>query len=121
MVNAFHGKKLDALEDLVESANGRPVLVAYWFKHDLTRIMERLKKLKADCRKLDSDESIREWNAGKILVGLIHPASAGHGLNLEYPCMVRADVEPGTVPADGCKALEAGTEIRDSFRDTYRD
>ena len=82
-MNAFHGKKLDALEDLVESANGRSVLVAYWFKHDLTRIMERLKKLKADCRKLDSDESIREWNAGKILVGLIHPASAGHGLNLQ--------------------------------------
>ena len=52
----FHGKKLDALEDLLESANGRPVLVAYWFKHDLTRIMERLKKLKVDCRKLDSDE-----------------------------------------------------------------
>ena len=83
VVNVFHGKKLDALEDLVESANGRPVLVAYWFKHDLTRIMERLKKLKVDCRKLDSDESIREWNAGKILVGLIHPASAGHGLNLQ--------------------------------------
>ena len=82
-MNAFHGKKLDALEDLVESANGRPVLVAYWFKHDLTRIMERLKKLKVDCRKLDSDESIREWNAGKIQAGLIHPASAGHGLNLQ--------------------------------------
>ena len=82
-VNAFHGKKLDALEDLMESANGRPVLVAYWFKHDLARIMERLDKLGLDYRKLDSDESIRRWNEGKVPVGLIHPAGAGHGLNLQ--------------------------------------
>lgn len=82
-VNTFHERKLDALEDLIESANGKPVLVAYWFKHDLTRITERLKKLKVVFEKLDSDKSIEKWNAGELQVGLIHPASAGHGLNLQ--------------------------------------
>ena len=82
-VNAFHERKLDALEDLIESANGKPVLVAYWFKHDLKRIQERLSKLKIEYQRLDSDESIRKWNDGELLVGLIHPASAGHGLNLQ--------------------------------------
>ena len=82
-VNAFHERKLDALEDLIESANGQPVLVAYWFKHDLKRIVERLTALKVDFQRLDSDESIRKWNAGDLQVGLIHPASAGHGLNLQ--------------------------------------
>ena len=82
-VNAFHERKLDALEDLIESANGKPVLVAYWFKHDLKRIEERLTALKVDFQRLDSDESIRKWNAGELQVGLIHPASAGHGLNLQ--------------------------------------
>ena len=82
-VKLLHDRKLDALEGLVESANGRPVLVAYWFKHDLSRIMERLEHLKVKFRKLDSDESIRKWNAGEIPVGLIHPAGAGHGLNLQ--------------------------------------
>ena len=82
-VNAFHERKLDALEDLIESANGKPVLVAYWFKHDLARITERLKKLKTVFEKLDSDKSIEKWNAGELQVGLIHPASAGHGLNLQ--------------------------------------
>jgi len=82
-VNAFHERKLDALEDLIESANGKPVLVAYWFKHDLARITERLKKLKIVFEKLDSDKSIEKWNAGELQVGLIHPASAGHGLNLQ--------------------------------------
>lgn len=82
-VNAFHERKLDALEDLIESANGKPVLVAYWFKHDLARITERLNKLKVVYEKLDSDKSIEKWNVGKLQVGLIHPASAGHGLNLQ--------------------------------------
>ena len=82
-VNAFHERKLDALEDLIESANGKPVLVAYWFKHDLARITERLNKLKVVFEKLDSDKSIEKWNAGELQVGLIHPASAGHGLNLQ--------------------------------------
>ena len=82
-VNIFHDRKLDGLEDLIESANGKPVLVAYWFRHDLDRIAERLTKLKVIFDKLDSDESIRKWNAGELQVGLIHPASAGHGLNLQ--------------------------------------
>ena len=82
-VKIFHDRKLDALEDLIEAANGRPVLVAYWFKHDLKRITERLSKLGIVFQRLDKDESIRKWNAGELQVGLIHPASAGHGLNLQ--------------------------------------
>ncbi len=80
---AIHERKLDALEDIIEAANGKPVLVAYWFRHDLERITERLQKLKIPCFRLDTDGSIRKWNAGEILVALIHPASAGHGLNLQ--------------------------------------
>ena len=80
---AVHERKLDALEDIIEAANGKPVLVAYWFRHDLERITERLHKLKIPCSRLDTDGSIRKWNAGEIPVALIHPASAGHGLNLQ--------------------------------------
>ena len=80
---AIHERKLDALEDIIEAANGKPVLVAYWFRHDLERIAERLQKLKVPCSRLDTDSSIRKWNAGEIPVALIHPASAGHGLNLQ--------------------------------------
>lgn len=82
-INAFHERKLDALEDLIESANGKPVLIAYWFQHDLSRITERLKKLGVVFERLDSDDSIHKWNAGELQAGLIHPASAGHGLNLQ--------------------------------------
>ena len=80
---AIHERKLDALEDIIEAANGKPVLVAYWFKHDLERISERLKNLHIPFSRLDTDGSIRKWNAGEIPVALIHPASAGHGLNLQ--------------------------------------
>lgn len=79
----IHQRKMDALEDLIEAANGKPVLVAYWFRHDLERIAERFHKLKIPFSKLDSSESIRRWNAGELPVALIHPASAGHGLNLQ--------------------------------------
>ena len=79
----IHDRKLDALEDIIESANGKPILVAYWFKHDLTRISERLKKLHIPFSRLDTSDSIRRWNSGEIPVALIHPASAGHGLNLQ--------------------------------------
>ena len=79
----IHDRKLDALEDIIEAANGKPVLVAYWFKHDLTRISERLKKLHIPFSRLDDSNSIRRWNNGEIPVALIHPASAGHGLNLQ--------------------------------------
>ncbi|HEL1796513.1 TPA: DEAD/DEAH box helicase [Streptococcus suis] len=79
----LHEQKLDALEDILESANGEPVLVAYWFKHDLARILGRLEKLKVKSRVLKTEEDIREWNKGNVPVGLLHPAGAGHGLNLQ--------------------------------------
>lgn len=79
----FHDKKLDALEDIIESANGRPILVAYWFKHDYSRIVSRLNQIGVKYMKIDSDESITKWNNREIPVALIHPASAGHGLNLQ--------------------------------------
>ena len=74
----IHDRKLDALEDLIEAANGKPVLIAYWFKHDRARILERF-----PAEQLDGEKSIRRWNAGEIPLALIHPASAGHGLNLQ--------------------------------------
>lgn len=79
----IHDRKLDALEDIIESANGKPVLVAYWFKHDRTRIAERLNKRGIIYQEIKSAESIKSWNSGKLPVALIHPASAGHGLNLQ--------------------------------------
>jgi SNF2 family DNA or RNA helicase len=82
-VRHIHDRKLDALEDIIEAANGEPVMVAYWFRHDLQRITERLGQIGIRYEKLDTDESIRRWNRREIPVGLIHPASAGHGLNLQ--------------------------------------
>lgn len=82
-VNEFHQKKLDALEDIIEAANGKSLLIAYWYRHDLDRIKERLNSIKVDFKEIDTDKTIKEWNEGKIPVGLIHPASAGHGLNLQ--------------------------------------
>lgn len=79
----IHDRKLDALEDIIESMNGRPLLVAYWFKHDLERISERLHERNIPYEQLNTSESIRRWNNGEIPVALIHPASAGHGLNLQ--------------------------------------
>ena len=74
----IHDRKLDALEDLIEGANGKPVIVAYWFKHDLERIKARF-----DVREIKTAKDIVDWNEGKILVAVLHPASAGHGLNLQ--------------------------------------
>lgn len=74
----FHDRKLDALEDIIESANGNPLLVAYWFKHDLQRIKKRF-----DVREIKTSKDIIDWNNGDIPVAVIHPASAGHGLNLQ--------------------------------------
>ena len=74
----IHDHKLEALEDLVEAANGKPVLVAYWFKHDLDRIRAHF-----TVREIKTSRDIADWNAGKIPVAVIHPASAGHGLNLQ--------------------------------------
>lgn len=77
-VHLIHERKLDALEDLIEQANGKPVLVAYWFKHDLERIHKRF-----SVRELKSSKDIVDWNNGKIPVAVIQPESAGHGLNLQ--------------------------------------
>jgi len=79
----IHDRKLDALEDIIEAANGKSILVAYWFKHDLERIKERLHKLHIPFSTMDKSDSIRRWNNGNLPVALIHPASAGHGLNLQ--------------------------------------
>lgn len=79
----IHNRKLDMLEDLIEGANGKPVLVAYWFRHDLERIEKRLKSLGIHYAKLDTPDSIDRWNKGEIPVLLCHPASSGHGLNLQ--------------------------------------
>ena len=74
----IHQRKLDALEDIIESANGKPVLVAYWFRHDLERIKKRF-----DVREIKTAKDIADWNHGSIPIAVIHPASAGHGLNLQ--------------------------------------
>ena len=79
----IHSRKLEMLEDLIESANGHPVLVAYWFKHDRQRIIEHLASCGYDPRDIKSSEDIMLWNEGSIPVALIHPASAGHGLNIQ--------------------------------------
>lgn len=78
----FHDRKLDALEDILEAATS-PVLVCYWFKHDLKRISERLDALGITYAEIRDPASIRRWNSGELQVGLIHPAAAGHGLNLQ--------------------------------------
>lgn len=77
----IHDEKIEKLQEIVEAANGAPVLVAYSFIHDLDRIMVALKDYKPV--KLEKPEQIAEWNAGKINVLVTHPASAGHGLNLQ--------------------------------------
>lgn len=74
----IHDRKLDALEDILEGANGKPVLIAYWFKHDLVRIQQRF-----TVREIKTSQDITDWNAGVIPVAILHPASAGHGLNLQ--------------------------------------
>lgn len=83
IIQNIHDRKLDALEDIVEQMNGKNFLLVYWFKHDLERIIKRLNDIGASYSKIDTTESIEEWNKGKIQVGLIHPASAGHGINLQ--------------------------------------
>lgn len=74
----IHDRKLDALEDLFEGANGKPVIIAYWYQHDAERIKARF-----PVREIKTSKDIEDWNAGKISAAIIHPASAGHGLNLQ--------------------------------------
>lgn len=78
-VKTIHDKKLEVLEELIEEANGEPVLVFYNFKHDKDRILERFK----DARILDTEQDIKDWNDKKIKILIAHPASTGHGLNLQ--------------------------------------
>ena len=77
-VHLIHDRKLDALEDLLEGSNGKPVLIAYWYQHDADRIKARF-----PVREIKTSKDIDDWNAGKISAAIIHPASAGHGLNLQ--------------------------------------
>lgn len=79
----IHSRKLEMLEDLIEAANGQSVLIAYWFKHDRNRIIEHLTKAGYKPRDIRDSDDIRDWNSGSIPVALIHPASAGHGLNIQ--------------------------------------
>ena len=100
--HVIHDKKLDALEDLIEGANGKPVLVAYWYKHDLERIKERF-----PVRQIQSSKDIEDWNNGKIPIAVIHPASAGHGLNLQSggSTLIWYDLVTRDVSANQCKTL----------------
>lgn len=75
----IHDRKLDMLEDLIEQANGQAVLVAYWYRHDRRRILERF----PEARDMKTEADIEDWNAGKIPIGIISPAGAGHGLNIQ--------------------------------------
>jgi SNF2 family DNA or RNA helicase len=77
-VHELHDIKLEALEEMLEAAGGDNVLVLYAYKHDRDRICQRIK-----CRELDKPEDIDAWNRGEIPVAIAHPASIGHGLNLQ--------------------------------------
>ena len=82
-VRIIHQRKLEMLEDLIEAANGQPVLVAYWFRHDRARIQDYLKGIGIETREIRDSKDIQDWNTGRIPVALIHPAAAGHGLNIQ--------------------------------------
>lgn len=142
----IHDRKLDALEDLIEGANGKPVLVAYWFKHDLEKIKDRF-----DVREIKSAKDISDWNEGKIPVALIHPASEGHGLNLQAggstliwfgltwslelyqqtnarlyrqgqdsTVVIHHILTKGTIDEDVMKALKAKEKIQDALIDSVK-
>ena len=76
----IHDEKLDALEEIIDCNAGKSVMVFYYFKHDLARLKERF----PNAKELDTADDIHDWNAGKIPLLLVHPASAGHGLNLQH-------------------------------------
>lgn len=145
-----HDEKLEKLEELVEAANGSPVLVAYSYKHDLDRIVKKLKAYRPV--KLEKPEQIAEWNAGKIKVLVAHPASAGHGLNLQkgghtliwfgntwslelymqfntrlyrqgqtYPVTVHHILATGTVDEKIIKALEGKKQTQDGLMESIKE
>ena len=78
-----HNRKLEKLEDLIEAANGQSVLISFWFKHDRDRIVKFLASAGYEIRDLKTPEDIELWNAGQVHIALIHPMSAGHGLNIQ--------------------------------------
>lgn len=80
-VHEIHDCKLEATEEFIEAANGRPVFIMYSYKHEYDRLMERLKKYNP--KKLETSKDISDWNAGKLKIVLGHPASVGHGLNIQ--------------------------------------
>ncbi|MBO5495806.1 MAG: DEAD/DEAH box helicase [Oscillospiraceae bacterium] len=79
----IHNRKLEVLADLIEQSNGQSVLVTYWYRHDHGRIMEYLHNLGFQPRDIRTEADIDDWNAGRIRIGLLSPAGAGHGLNLQ--------------------------------------
>ena len=91
-----HERKLDALEDLIEAQNGRPVLIAYWYQHERLRIMERF-----DARELKTDKDIADWNAGKVPIALI-----------QLNHLVHDAVVAGIIPADQRPPVATGTAGR---------
>lgn len=80
--HVVHDLKIDAIKEIIEDANGKPILIAWTFRHDMYRLTEALKKYNP--RELKTDQDIKDWNAGKIQVLMMHPASGGHGLNLQF-------------------------------------
>lgn len=82
-IQEIHDSKLDALEDILEAANGHPVLLFYTYKHDLLRIQKRFPQIKTLRKGSEGVKDIADWNSGKIELLGVHPASAGHGLNLQ--------------------------------------
>lgn len=80
-VSHIHNLKIEAVKELIEDANGKSVLIAWTFRHDRDRLLEALKSYKP--RELKDSKDIKDWNAGKIQVMMLHPASGGHGLNLQ--------------------------------------
>lgn len=119
----IHSRKLDALEDIIESANGKPVLVAYWFKHDRTRIAERLGKLGIVYQEIKSAQSIKNWNSGKLQVCIDTSCKCRSRIELaggrKFPCLVWTDLESGTLSADQCKIMATGAEIRNRCYSAY--
>ena len=123
-IENIHDRKLDALEDIIEAANGKSLLVAYWYKHDLSRITKRLEELGVNYGKLDTDGSIHDWNAGRLDVGLIHPASAGHGLTCraaEARWCGSDDLERWNCISRRWQGLEAGAGVRHCGGTAYPD
>lgn len=96
----IHAAKMNALDDLIEQANGNPVIVFYYYQHERDRILSHLHKEGLAARELSTAEDIRDWNAGKIDVLLLHPASAGHGLNKIFVEQKPASVEQPHMVAD---------------------